>query len=118
MKTILTILWLLATALPVAADEVNVLMVKATQSDGLWNFDIAIHHPDASSEHMLDSIAIFAPNEVQIATADIPKPSIGAEYITAQLKDILIAEGIEYIIIRGHCNTDGWTFKGIMIALM
>jgi hypothetical protein len=118
LQNILAILLTLVIAFPAAADEADVLMVKATQSDGLWSFDVTVHHPDASSEHMLDSIAIFSPDEVQLATADIPKPSIGAESVTTQLNDIIIAEGVEFIIIRGHCNSDGWSQEGIIIALM
>ena len=118
MKTIFAVLLTLTLAFPAIADEVDVLMVKATQSDGVWAFDVTVHHPDASSEHMVDSIAIFSPDEVQLAVADIPKPSIGAANVTTQLKGVIIPEGVEFIIIRGHCNSDGWTHEGIIIALM
>ena len=118
MIKILAILLTLAFALPATADEVDVLMVKATQTDGQWSFDVTVYHPDASSEHMMDSIAIFSPDEVQLASAEIPKPSIGADKVTTQLNDITIPEGVEYVIIRGHCNSDGWTHEGIIIALM
>lgn len=118
MKILFAILTTLILSLPAYADEVEILMVKATQSEGLWNLDVTVHHPDASSDHMMDSIAIFLPNEEQLATADIPMPSIGADHVTTQLNDIEIPEGVEYIIIRGHCNSDGWTREGIIIALM
>lgn len=118
MNKILALLITLIFALPAFADDVDVLMVKATQSDGLWNFEITVHHPDAGAEHMMDSIAIFTPDDVQLATAEIPKPSIGVLKVTAQIRDLLIAEGLEYVIIRGHCNSDGWTHEGIIIALM
>ncbi len=118
MKTLLAILMTLILSLPAYGDEAEVLMVKATQSNAVWSFDVTIHHPDANSDHMMDSIAIFTPDEVQLATTEIPMPSIGAEHTTTQLNDIEIPKGIEYIIIRGHCSTDGWTHEGIMIALM
>lgn len=118
MKTLFAILTTLILSLPIYADEVEVLMVKATQSAGLWNLDVTVHHSDVGSDHMLDSIAIFTPDETQLVTADIPMPSIGAEHVTIQLNDIDIPEGVEYIIIRGHCSTDGWTHEGIVIALM
>jgi hypothetical protein len=118
VKTLFAILTTLILSLPAYGDEVEVLMVKATQSDGIWNFDVTIHHPDANSGHMMDSIALFSPDEVQLTTADIPMPSIGAKNVTAQLNNIAIPEGVEYIIIRGHCSTDGWTHEGIIIALM
>lgn len=118
MTKILAILLTLAFSLPAFADEVDVLMVKATQNNGLWNFHVTVHHPDASIEHMMDSIAIFSPDDVQLAMAEIPIPSIGADRVTTQLNDIVIADGVEYIVIRGHCNSDGWTHEGIIIALM
>ena len=118
MKTLFTILTILILSLPAYAEEVEILMVKATQANGLWNLDVTVHHPDASSDHMVDSIAIFTPDETQLATADIPLPSIGAERVTTQLNEIDIPEGVKYIIIRGHCSTDGWTHEGIIIALM
>jgi hypothetical protein len=118
VRAIFTILLTLIFSLPAYAEEVEILMVKATQSGGLWNLDVTVHHPDASSDHMMDSIAIFLPTEEQLATADIPMPSIGADHVTTQLNDIEIPEGVEYIIIRGHCSTDGWTHEGIIIALM
>ena len=118
MKTLFAILTTLILSLPVYADEVEILMVKATQSDGVWSFDVTIHHPDANNDHMMDNIALFSPDEVQLATAEIPMPSIGAKNVTTQLNDIAIPEGVEYIIIRGHCSTDGWTHEGIIIALM
>ncbi len=118
VKTLFAILTALILSLPAYADEVEILMVKATQSGGLWNLDVTVHHPDSGSVHMLDSIAIFTPDEVQLVTADIPMPSIGAKQVTIQLNDIDIPEGVEYIIIRGHCSTDGWSQEGIVIALM
>lgn len=118
MKTLFAILLTLALSAPVFADEVEILMVKATQSEGLWNFDVTVHHPDDDSDHMMDSVAIFLPDETQLITADIPMPSIGAKHVTTQVKGIEIPEGVEYIIIRGHCNSDGWTHDGIVIALM
>ncbi len=118
VKTLFTILLTLILSLPAHAAEVEIMIIKATQSDGLWSFDVTVRHPDASTDHMMDSIAIFLPNETQLVTTDIPMPSIGAKHITIQLNDIEIPEGIEYIIIRGHCSTDGWTPEGIVIALM
>ena len=118
MKTLIAILTTLILSLPAYADEVEILMVKATQSVGLWNLDVTVHHPDVGSDHMLDNIAIFTPDETQLVTADIPMPSIGAKHVTIQLNDIDIPEGVEYIIIRGHCSTDGWTHEGIIITLM
>lgn len=118
MKSIFAILLTITLALPAFAEEVEILMVKATQSDGLWSFDVTVHHPDIGSDHMLDSIAIFTPDEVQLETADIPLPSIGAEHVTTQVKDVEIPKGVEFVIIRGHCSTDGWTHEGIIIALM
>ncbi len=118
VKTLFAMLTTLILSLPAHADEVEILMVKATQSVGLWNLDVTVHHPDAGSDHMLDSISIFTPDEAQLVTADIPMPSIGAKQVTIQLKGIDIPEGVEYIIIRGHCSTDGWTHEGIIIALM
>jgi len=118
VKTLFAVLITLILSLPAFANEVEVLMVKATQSDGVWSFDVTIHHPDADSDHMMDSIALFSPDEVQLATAEIPMPSIGTKNVTTQLNDIEIPEGVEYIIIRGHCSTDGWTHEGINIALM
>ncbi len=118
MKTMLAILLTLTLSLPALADEVEVLMVKATQTDGLWLFSVTVQHPDASSDHMMNSIAIFLPDETKLATADIPMPSIGADHVSAQVKGVAIPEGVEYIIIRGHCSSDGWTHEGIIISLL
>ena len=95
VKTLLALLLTLTLSLPAFADEVEILMVQATQSEGLWRFDVTVHHDDASNDHMMDSIAIFTPDEVQLATADIPMPSIGAKYVSAQVKGIAIPEGVE-----------------------
>lgn len=118
MKTLIAILLTLTLSSPAFANEVEILMVKATQSEGLWNFDVTVHHPDAGSEHMMDSIAIFLPDETQLTTADIPMPSIGAKHVSTQVKGVTVPQGTEYIIIRGHCNSDGWTHDGIIISLM
>lgn len=118
MKLLLAIITTLFLSLPAFADEVEILMVKAMEYDGLWQFDITVHHADDDSDHMMDSVAIFLPNEERLATADIPMPSIGAEHVTTQLNGIAIPEGVEYIIIRGHCSSEGWTHEGIIISLM
>ncbi len=118
MKLLLAVLFSLTLALPAFADKVEILMVKAVHSAGLWNFDVTIHHHDVGSDHMMDSIAIFSPDEVQLETADIPMPSIGAKHITTQVRGVEIPKGTEFIIIRGHCSTDGWSRKGIIIPLM
>ena len=118
MKSILAILLMFTFTFPAFADEVEILMVKATQSDSVWSFDVTVHHPDANNTHMLDSIAIFSPEEVQLSSAEIPMPSIGAENVTAKLKDIVIPEEVEYIIIRGHCSNDGWSHQSIIISLL
>lgn len=118
VRTIFTILLTLILSLPAYAEKVEILMVKAIQSDGLWSFDVTVRHPDASIDHMMDSIAIFLPNDEQLAFADVPLPSIGAPHMTTQLTDIKIPEGIEYVVIRGRCSKDGWNPEGLIIALM
>ncbi|MEO1919540.1 MAG: hypothetical protein ABGW81_07530 [Paracoccaceae bacterium] len=118
MRPILAILILLAFSLPAQSDEVDVLMVKAVQTNGLWDFDVTVHHPDASTDHMLDNIAIFLPGNVELTIAEVPKPSIGAKHVTIQINSLEIPDGVEYIVIRGHCSTSGWSDLGIIIALM
>lgn len=118
MKTLLAALFALLLALPATADEVEVLMVKAMQKDATWQFDITVHHHDEGGEHMMDSVAIFTPDETLIGIAKIPMPSIGADHVTTKVTGVTVPEGVEYILIRGHCSHAGWTHEGIIISLM
>ena len=121
MKTLIAFLFAattaLSAALPALADEVEIRMVQAMQSDGLWKFEITVYHPDSGDEHMYSSIAIFTPDETQIGYADVPTPSIGADHVTTQVLNVAIPEDVEYIVIRGKCSDYGWTHDGIIIAL-
>lgn len=117
MKNLFAILVALTLSLPVYADEVDVLMVKAMQHDGMWQFNITVHHPDSGNDHMVDSIAIFTPDGTEITTIAVPTPHVGAEHVTIMITDIPLAQGTEYIMIRGHCNKDGWAHEGVMIYL-
>lgn len=117
MKKLIAFLIAAITALPAFADEVEIRMVQAMQSNGLWKFEITVYHPDTGTDHMYNSVAIFTPNETQIGSADVPTPSIGADHVTTQVLDVHIPEEVEYILIRGKCSDYGWTHDGIVIAL-
>lgn len=117
MKLLIAALIALTLPLPARAAEVEIRMVQAMQSDGLWKFKITVYHPDSSAEHMYNSIAIFTPDETRIGYAEVPTPSIGADNVTTQVLNVTIPEDLEYIIVRGKCNDYGWTQTGTIIAL-
>jgi len=117
VKTLITFLIALTTALPTLADEVEIRMVQAMQSNGLWKFEITVYHPDTGANHMYNSVAIFTPDETQIGYADVPMPSVGADHVTTQVLDVKIPEDVEYILIKGKCSDYGWTHEGVIIAL-
>lgn len=117
MKILIAALIALTLPLPALSAEVEIRMVQAMQSDGLWKFKITVYHPDTGVDHMYNSVAIFTPDETRIGYADVPNPSIGAGNVTTQVLGVTIPEDLEYIIIRGKCNDYGWTQTGTIIAL-
>ncbi len=107
----------LTIPLPVLSAEVEIRMVQAMQSDGLWKFKITVYHPDSGADHMYNSVAIFTPDETRIGYAEIPTPSIGADTVTTQVLNVDIPEELDYIVIRGKCTDYSGAQDGIMIAL-
>jgi len=117
VKLLIAALIALTIPLPALSAEVEIRMVQAMQSDGLWKFKVTVYHPDTGADHMYNSLAIFSPDETRIGYAEIPTPSIGAENVTTQVLNVDIPEDFDYIIIRGKCNDYGWAQDGVMIAL-
>lgn len=118
MKILLALLIALTTSIVAHADDVDVLMVKGMESNGVWKFDITVHHDDSSEDHHVDSVAIFTPDETLLGVSKIPMPSIGADHVTTQLSGVTVPDGVEYILIKGHCSSYGWTDDGIIIPLL
>lgn len=111
------IIVLLLTVLPATAGDVSLLMVRAKFSNGYWHFHVTAHHPDTGHEHMLDTVTVFSPDGDVLGTSVLSRPSYGSDHISTKIMNVTIPSEIDHVLIKAHCNVDGWSEPGMVIDL-
>ncbi len=106
-KTGLTIAFLLI-AQSAAADNAEIKNVRASQSGGLWTFDVTITHEDAGWDHFADAWRILDMSGNQLAIRELIHPHVDEQPLTRSLSGIALPEGTTQVGVQVRDTVAGW----------
>jgi hypothetical protein len=106
-KTGLTIAFLLI-AQSAAADNAEIKNVRASQSGGLWTFDVTISHEDAGWDHFADAWRILDMSGNQLAIRELIHPHVDEQPLTRSLSGIALPEGTTQVGVQVRDTVAGW----------
>lgn len=115
MKHILPLL--LALASPAFADAPVIEGVTATASASGWRFDVTLRHPDTGWDHYADAWEVLAPDGTSLGIRELAHPHETEQPFTRSLGGVTLPDGIDHVLIRARCNTDGWNATTTRVSL-
>ncbi|KAA9010507.1 hypothetical protein [Histidinibacterium aquaticum] len=102
---------------PALADPPVIEAVETARVEGGWRFDVTLSHPDTGWNHYADGWRVESPDGEVLGTRELLHPHVEEQPFTRSLSSVAIPEGLEEVVIRARCNTDGWTAQGTTVSL-
>jgi hypothetical protein len=99
------------------ADPARITVVKATQSDAGWRFDVTLEHPDTGWDHYADGWRAETENGQVLGTRILAHPHVNEQPFTRSLARVWIPPEITTIYVRSKCNQDGWSEDTVAVSL-
>lgn len=107
LKTAITAALFLSAQLA-AADNAVIENVRATQTDGLWTFDVTVSHGDDGWSHFADAWRILDGSGNQIAIRELIHPHVDEQPLTRSLSGVAIPAGITEVGVQARDTISGW----------
>lgn len=100
----LTVLGAVFAILPIlsAADTPEITSVKATESDGTWQFDVTLLHKDIGWEHYADGWGIYTIDGIELGYRKLAHPHVNEQSFTRSLSGVVIPDEINKVFLRPH----------------
>jgi hypothetical protein len=95
-------------ASPAFAELPRVTAATASPDATGWRFDVTLTHPDTGWDHYADAWEVVAPDGTVLGTRDLAHPHVEEQPFTRSLAGVVIADGIDHVLIRARCSVDGW----------
>ncbi len=96
------------------ADPPRVEDVRTDELGGAWTISVTLRHPDTGWDHYADGWEVLAPDGTRLGFRELAHPHVNEQPFTRSLSGIAIPKGTPFVLVRAHCNVDGWntdTFK-------
>ena len=116
MKTLITLIATLTASVSLASD-VEIVNVEATQSGGVWRFDVTLRHADTGWEHYADGWEVLTPDGTSLGLRVLAHPHVNEQPFTRSLGGVVIPEGLSEVTIRARDNVDGWSAETYTVEL-
>lgn len=95
-------------ASPAFAELPRVTAASASPDATGWSFDVTLSHSDTGWDHYADTWEVVAPDGTVLGTRALAHPHVDEQPFTRSLAGVVIADGIDYVLIRARCSVDGW----------
>ena len=105
-KLLLTIL--LAFGTPAWADPSVIETVNATETNGVWRFDVTLSHPDTGWDHYADGWRVLAMDGTELGMRVLHHPHVDEQPFTRSLSGVILPPGATQVQIQARCLVDGW----------
>jgi len=106
MKRLLCLLILLP--LPALADHPVIEGATAQAGAGGWSFSVTLSHPDTGWDHYADGWEVLTPDGQSLGIRVLAHPHVNEQPFTRALSGVAVPDGVDRVLIRARCNTDGW----------
>jgi hypothetical protein len=104
-----------ATSVQRGADIVDVVVTK--QGDGLFRFDVTVHHEYETEDRYADRWEIIWEGGSVLGARELAHHHVGDMPFTRSLSDVRVPEGIDNVIVRAHVRDVGYGGKEMSVAL-
>ena len=112
------ILALMVPAMPVYADEADVIQVKVTTSaERAYRFDVTVQHSDTGWDHYADHWEIVAPDGKILGTRKLLHPHVNEQPFTRSLSDVRVPNNIQQVSVRAHDSVHAFGGKVMTLDL-
>ena len=110
MSRLLTLLPLIASALPTfaTADNAQVVAVEMLNKADGWSFAVTIAHPDTGWDDYADGWRVVTDAGEVLGTRTLLHPHVTEQPFTRSLSGVAIPEGVRTVFIEARTNTLGW----------
>jgi len=100
------------------AGEADVFEVDVTHTgDGIYSFDVTVHHADEGWKHYADKWDVTAPDGTVLGTRILYHPHVGEQPFTRSLPGVKIPQNIRKVTIRAHDLVHGYGGKTVTVAI-
>ncbi|MCF6305593.1 MAG: hypothetical protein L3J33_09490 [Rhodobacteraceae bacterium] len=117
MKYILACLIALIS-IATSASEVEVLDVTATQSGGIWRFDVTLRHDDTGWDHYADGWRVLSMDGAELGTRVLVHPHVNEMPFTRSLGGVEIPEGMTRVLVVAKDNLGDWGTQNYEVNLL
>ncbi len=101
-----------------AANEVEVVDVKATQSnDKTWSFAVTLKHADEGWEHYANEWQVIAPDNKILATRTLYHPHVNEQPFTRGTQGVKISDDIKTVRIIAKDTVHGLSKNALELEL-
>lgn len=108
---------LAAVACPAFADPPMIEAATATRSGDAWRFDVTLRHPDSGWDHYADGWEVLAPDGSSLGLRVLVHPHVDEQPFTRSLGGVVVPAGLDHVMIRARCLTDGWADAQVRVEL-
>ena len=108
---------LLGLGLPAMADPARIVATEASESGGLWRFDVTVAHADTGWEDYADGWRVELADGTILETRVLAHPHVDEQPFTRSLFDVAIPDGTDTVHIRASTNVTGWAEETTIHAL-
>lgn len=99
------------------ADSITIEAVEARQSGDQWNFSVTLRHADGGWDHYADGWEIRSADGEVYGYRELLHPHVNEQPFTRSLGGVKIPTDRTTIVVRAHCNVDGWVGEPLELNL-
>lgn len=117
MKRALLSFAIIGLSLPAFADPAVVEGATARQQGDSWTFSVTVRHPDTGWDHYADGWRVEAPDGTELGYRKLLHPHETEQPFTRYLNGVTVPADLDQVLIRAHCNIDGWNSAPFVLQL-
>ena len=100
------------------SDPVRIEAARADRFAESWKFSVTLRHPDSGWDHYADGWEVLSPDGSSLGVRKLLHPHVTEQPFTRSLGNVTIAADTDHVIIRAHCNVDGWADDSFELVLV
>lgn len=104
-------------AIPLQANEVKIVNVKAFKRGSGWHFNVTLRHGDEGWKHYADAWRVVTKDGKELGTRTLYHPHVEEQPFTRGLGDIMIPSGTKSVFVEAHDKVHGWAKQRYEVRL-
>ncbi len=95
-------------AFTATASDVAIVDVTATESGGLWRFDVTLRHDDTGWDHYADGWKVTLLTGEELGLRILAHPHVNEQPFTRSLGNVEIPAGTKRVLVHAKDNLNDW----------